>query len=236
MDPEMEDLVQLRGRTASAAIMGGTFDPIHYGHLVAAEAARVKFQLDKVFFVPNRQPPHKKDYQVTAAKHRYQMTVLATITNPHFYVSRIELDRPAPSYTIDTLRSVKELLGSKTQVFFISGADAILDILTWKDVDEVMEMCYFIAATRPGYRLEELGRRLGYLLKKYSHKVFCVEVPALAISSTDIRERVTQNRPIKYLLPESVENYIYKYELYKRAGSTLKTHVAQELKENEVKD
>ncbi|NLJ34199.1 MAG: nicotinate-nucleotide adenylyltransferase [Firmicutes bacterium] len=223
MDPEVGDLRQLRGKVVRVAIMGGTFDPIHYGHLVAAEAARVKFRLDKVLFVPNRLPPHKKDYRVTAAKHRYQMTVLATITNPHFHVSRIELNRPAPSYTIDTLRSVKKLLGPKTQVFFISGADAILDILTWKDVDEVMEMCYFIAAPRPGYQLEELGQRLGYLLNKYSHKVFCVEVPALAISSTDIRERVTQNRPIKYLLPESVEDYIYKYELYERVEKTVKT-------------
>lgn len=220
MGPEVRDLIQLQGKVTSIAIMGGTFDPIHYGHLVTAEAARVEYQVDKVLFVPTRLPPHKKAYQVTAAKHRYQMTVLATITNPHFYVSRIEIDRPAPSYTIDTLRSVREVFGPEVELYFISGADAILDILTWKDVDEVMEMCYFIAATRPGYRLEELGRRLGYLQEKYSHKVYCVEVPALAISSTDIRKRVTQNRPIKYLLPESVENYIYKYRIYQDLEDT----------------
>lgn len=220
MGPEVRDLIHLQGKVKSIAIMGGTFNPIHYGHLVTAEAARAEYQLDKVLFVPNRQPPHKKDYPVTAAKHRYHMTVLATITNPHFYVSRIELDRPAPSYTIDTLRSVREVFGPGVKVYFISGADAILDILTWKDVDEVMEMCYFIAATRPGYPLEELGRRLGYLKEKYAHKVYCVEVPALAISSTDIRERVAQNRPIKYLLPESVEYYIYKYKLYQDEGNS----------------
>ncbi|MGI6576063.1 MAG: nicotinate-nucleotide adenylyltransferase [bacterium] len=220
MDPELKTLLQLWGQTKARriAIMGGTFDPIHYGHLVAAEAARVEFNLDKVVFVPNRLPPHKKNYRVTAAIHRYQMTVLATITNPFFYVSQIELERPGPSYTVDTLRTLRKELGAEIELFFISGADAILDILTWKDVEEVLEICSFIAATRPGYPLEELSKRLGHLQAKFSHKVSCVEVPALAISSSSVRERVTQNRPIKYLLPESVEYYIYKYKLYQGSG------------------
>jgi len=219
MDPDLENLLQLGEQTQGCriAIMGGTFDPIHYGHLVAAEVARVEFKLAKVIFVPNRQPPHKKNYRVTPADHRYQMTVLATITNPHFYVSQIELNRPGPSYTIDTLRELKKTLDVKAELFFISGADAILDILNWKEADEVMENCSFIAATRPGYPLNELNKCLGHLQAKFSHKVSCVEIPALAISSSSVRKRVAQNRPIKYLIPESVENYIYKHGLYQKS-------------------
>ncbi|HHV58143.1 MAG TPA: nicotinate-nucleotide adenylyltransferase [Firmicutes bacterium] len=192
-------------------IMGGTFDPIHYGHLVAAEAARAAFDLEPVLFVPNRLPPHKKDYPVSDAKHRYLMTVLATITNPHFEVSRVELDREGYSYTIDTLRLLRAKFGPTVDLYFISGADAILDLLSWKDVDDLLGLCYFIAATRPGYKLSV---ELGHLQRKHASRVFTVEVPALAISSTDIRRRVREGKPIKYLLPESVENYIYKHGLY----------------------
>lgn len=191
--------------------MGGTFDPIHYGHLVTAEAARVTFGLDKVLFVPNRLPPHKKDYQVSEAKHRYLMVVLATITNRHFEASRIELDRQGVSYTIDTLRTLKSCYGSGTELHFISGADAILDLLTWKNVNELMSLCFFIAATRPGY---QLSQQLLRLQREYPNRVFFVEVPALAISSTDIRHRVQQGKSIKYLLPEPVEYYIGKNGLY----------------------
>ncbi|NLG87353.1 MAG: nicotinate-nucleotide adenylyltransferase [Firmicutes bacterium] len=192
-------------------IMGGTFDPIHYGHLVAAEAARAAFELDNVLFVPNRLPPHKKDYPVSEPKHRYLMAVLATITNPYFDVSRIELDRDGISYTIDTLRALRQVYGSTAKLHFISGADAILDLLSWKDVDELLALCYFIAATRPGYQLSD---QLLKLQKKYPNRVFRVEVPALAISSTGIRCRVREGKPIKYLLPEPVEYYIYKHGLY----------------------
>ncbi|NMA55144.1 MAG: nicotinate-nucleotide adenylyltransferase [Firmicutes bacterium] len=192
-------------------IMGGTFDPIHYGHLVTAEAARDAFGLDKVLFVPNKLPPHKKDYQVSGAKHRYLMVVLATITNRFFEASRIELDRGGISYTIDTLRSLRSVYGSEVELYFISGADAILDLLGWKDVDELMALCYFIAATRPGYRLSE---QLLRLQNEYPSRVFFVEVPALAISSTDIRRRVKLGKSIKYLLPEPVEYYLRKNKLY----------------------
>lgn len=198
-------------------IMGGTFDPVHYGHLVAAEAARAAFALEKVLFVPNRLPPHKKDYPVTDPWHRYLMTVLATITNPHFEVSRVELDREGYSYTIDTLRALRAHFGPGIELYFISGADAILDILSWKDVDELLGLCYFIAVTRPGYKLNV---ELGHLQQKYSRKVFTVEVPALAISSTDIRRRVKEGKPIKYLLPEAVENYIYKNCLYRSPSAS----------------
>lgn len=211
----MTDLEQFRNSCQRIALMGGTFDPIHYGHLVTAEAARHEFQLDRVLFVPNRQPPHKKDYPVSPAWHRYHLTVLATISNPCFFVSRIELDRARPSYTIDTLREVRQSLGDRVELFFISGADAILDILSWRKPREVLELCYFIAATRPGFCLKELERHLGPLGEEYRHKVVTVEVPALAISSSDIRRRVAEKRPIKYLLPEAVEHYVWKHGLYR---------------------
>ena len=200
------------GAGVRLGIMGGTFDPIHYGHLVTAEAARTAFNLETVLFMPNRLPPHKKDYQVSEAKHRYLMAVLATITNKHFEVSRIELDREGLSYTIDTLRALRAIYGSGAEIHFISGADAILDLLGWKDVDDLLALCYFIAATRPGY---ELSEQLQQLQEKYPNRVFRVEVPALAISSTDIRQRVRRGKSIKYLLPESVEYYIYKHNLYR---------------------
>ncbi|MFY9188150.1 MAG: nicotinate-nucleotide adenylyltransferase [bacterium] len=192
-------------------IMGGTFDPIHYGHLVTAEAARTAFNLDQVLFVPNRLPPHKKDYQVSEAKDRYLMAVLATITNKYFEASRLELDRAGISYTIDSLRALRAAHGPEAELHFISGADAILDLLGWKDVDELLALCYFIAATRPGYQLSEQLQRLQ---EDYPNRVFRVEVPALAISSTDIRRRVELGKSIKYLLPEPVEHYIYKNKLY----------------------
>ena len=208
---ELGGILVKGGSGLRLGVMGGTLDPIHYGHLVAAEAARVAFQLEKVLFVPNRLPPHKKDYHVSDAKHRYLMAVLATITNHHFDVSRIELDRDGISYTVDTLRALRQQYGPLVQLHFISGADAILDLLSWRNVDELLALCYFIAATRPGY---ELSEQLQKLQEKYPNRVFRVEVPALAISSTDIRRRIRGKLPIKYLLPEAVECYIYKHGLY----------------------
>ncbi len=137
--------------------MGGTFDPIHYGHLIAAEEARYRFQLARVVFVPCGQPPHKKPYAVTPAEHRYAMTLLATASNPHFIVSRIEIDRPGPSYSVDTVRLLRQQLPD-AELFFITGADAVLEILTWKDSDELIGLCRFIAVTRPGYDLRQLER------------------------------------------------------------------------------
>ncbi|HBT20334.1 MAG TPA: nicotinic acid mononucleotide adenylyltransferase [Peptococcaceae bacterium] len=195
-------------------IMGGTFDPIHYGHLVTAEEARCQFDLDAVIFVPSGKPPHKKNYRVSDAKHRYLMTVLAVVTNPFFDVSRTEIDREGYSYTIDTVREFREKYPN-TEIFFITGADAILEILTWKKVEEVMDHCRFIAATRPGYNLNDLDKKFKTIMPEYSSRIQTIEVPALAISSTDIRRRVANNMSIKYLVPEAVEQYILKNNLYK---------------------
>ncbi|NLL69800.1 MAG: nicotinate-nucleotide adenylyltransferase [Epulopiscium sp.] len=196
------------------AIMGGTFDPIHYGHLVTAEAVRHQFQINKVLFVPTGHPPHKPFFDVSHTEHRYLMTVLATVTNPYFDVSRIEIDRKGITYTIDTIQHLKKIYGSNTELYFITGADAIHEILTWKDPEEVLRLCTFIAATRPEYHKKDLLKKIEQLRQQYGSKIDFLEVPSLAISSSDIRKRVQENRPIKYLLPEPVENYIFKFGLY----------------------
>lgn len=195
-------------------IMGGTFDPIHYGHLVTAEAARCQFDLDAVIFVPSGNPPHKKSYQITSSEHRYLMTVVAVVTNAFFDVSRMEIDREGYSYTYETIRQFREMLPG-TDLFFITGADAILEILTWKNMSGILQDCSLIAATRPGYELENLNDTLEGLSNRFTEKIHPMEVPALAISSTDIRRRVAHGETIKYLLPEAVEQYILKNKLYK---------------------
>lgn len=196
-------------------IMGGTFDPIHFGHLVTAEEARINFELDKVIFVPTGNPPHKKDYEVTEPEHRYLMTALATNSNPFFEVSRIEIERKGYSYTVDTLNQLVEIYGKDTSLFFISGADAVLDILTWKNIKGVLDVCTFIAATRPGYPVKKLKDKLEEIKKLYGKDVYLLEVTAIAISSTEIRRRVKEGRSIKYLVPEGVEEYILKNGLYR---------------------
>lgn len=198
-------------------IMGGTFNPIHYGHLVTAEESYYQFSLDLVIFMPSGHPPHKKSEDIAMAEDRYLMTVIATASNPHFFVSRLEIERPGPSYTIDTLRELRQIYGEHIEYFFITGADAILEILTWKDSEKIYEMCSFIAATRPGYSLEKF-KELSLVSTRGKNKVpkvYFLEVPALAISSTDIRRRVKNGSPIRYLVPDEVANYIYKNGLYR---------------------
>lgn len=195
--------------------MGGTFDPIHYGHLVTAEAVRHKYNIDEVLFVPSGHPPHKKNRHITDEEHRFLMCMLATQTNPQFFVSRIEIDRKGLSYTIDTINELRSQYGEDTEFYFITGADAFLEIFTWKRAEELLDICNFIAATRPEYPREELMQSVIEIDDRYGAKFNFIEVPALAISSSDIRNRVSNNMPIKYLLPETVENYIDKYNLYK---------------------
>ncbi|NLT94432.1 MAG: nicotinate-nucleotide adenylyltransferase [Clostridia bacterium] len=195
-------------------IMGGTFDPIHYGHLVTAEVVRSEFNLEKVYFVPSGNPPHKDPVKVTDSQHRYLMTILAITTNKYFEASSIEVDRIGKSYTYDTVKYFKENY-PEYDIYFITGADAIKEILTWHRVEELLDLCYFVAATRPGYDLEDLKKKeLKVLPKAYLERITIIEVPAMAISSTGIRKRVREGKPIKYLLPEAVEHYIYKKGLY----------------------
>jgi len=190
--------------------MGGTFDPIHYGHLVTAEEALQQFELDGVMFVPTGRPWMKAHDVISPPEDRYLMTVIATASNPLFQVSRMEVDRDGPTYTVDTLRGLKDEMGEKTDLFFITGADAVLEIFQWKDRALLFELAHFIAATRPGYDLERLTART----PADTSDVTVMNIPALAISSTDIRGRVATGRPIRYLVPEGVKSYIEKAGLY----------------------
>jgi nicotinate-nucleotide adenylyltransferase len=188
--------------------MGGTFDPIHYGHLVTAEEALTQFELEGVLFVPTGRPWMKEHEVVSPAEHRYLMTVIATASNPLFQVSRIEVDRDGPTYTVETLRALKA--EQDAELFFITGADAILEIVQWKHRQELFDLARFIAATRPGYDMA------GFEASEMAPDVVTMmKVPALAISSTDIRERVRSSRPIRYLVPEGVKSYIEKAGLYR---------------------
>ncbi len=196
------------------AIMGGTFDPIHLGHLVTAEAVRDEFNIDEVLFIPTGRPPHKSNVNMTTGKHRYLMTVLATAENPYFKVSRMEIDRTGATYTVDTIQEVRKRYGKETQIYFITGADAMLQILSWKDSDKLLTLCEFVAVTRPGYNKEDLIKQVEGIREKYNTKIHFLEVPALAISSSDIRRRLNELKPIKYLVPLEVENYIKKHDLY----------------------
>jgi nicotinate-nucleotide adenylyltransferase len=194
-------------RHSRLGVMGGTFDPIHHGHLVAASEVTSLFHLDEVVFVPTGQPWQKPAEEVTIAEDRYLMTVIATASNPRFHVSRIDIDRGGPTYTIDTLRELHRERGPETDLFFITGADALGNILTWRDADELFKLAHFIGCTRPGHRLTDPGLPDG--------QVSLVEIPALAISSTDCRERVRRGEPIWYLVPDGIVQYINKRGLYR---------------------
>jgi nicotinate-nucleotide adenylyltransferase len=191
-------------------VMGGTFDPIHYGHLVTAEEAVAQFGLDEVVFVPTGRPWMKADRAVSPSEDRYLMTVVATASNPRFSVSRVEIDREGPTYTVDTLRLLADE-HPDAELYFITGADAILEIFDWKDPGDVLSLAHLIAATRPGYDLA----RFEAAAPTHHPRVSMMDIPALAISSSDIRMRVHEGRAIRYLLPEGVKSYIEKQGLYR---------------------
>jgi nicotinate-nucleotide adenylyltransferase len=196
------------GRAQRVGVMGGTFDPIHHGHLVAASEVAHFFTLDEVVFVPTGQPWQKKDRQVSPSEDRYLMTVIATASNPQFSVSRTDIDRGGPTYTIDTLRDLRAERGDGTEFFFITGADALSLMMSWQDVNELFALAHFVGCTRPGHRLTGHGLP--------GDRVSLVEIPALAISSTDCRQRVASGEPIWYLVPDGVVQYIAKRRLYRR--------------------
>jgi len=187
-------------------VMGGTFDPIHHGHLVAASEVAHRFALDEVVFIPTGQPNFKQHGGVTPAEHRYLMTVIATASNPRFTVSRLDIARPGVTYTVDTLRDLSAERPD-ADLYFITGADALETILEWKDVDELWDLAHFVAVTRPGHVLSIEGLPEGAVAQ--------VEIPALAISSTDCRERVRTGHPVWYLVPDGVAQHISKYQLYR---------------------
>jgi nicotinate-nucleotide adenylyltransferase len=198
-------------RPKRLGVMGGTFDPIHHGHLLTAEEARWQFELDEVVFIPTGQPWMKSDREVSPAEDRYLMVVIATSSNPKFSVSRLEIEREGPTYTVETLRTLREGHAGDVELFFITGADAMLEIFQWKESEETLSLAHFIAATRPGYDLSTLEE--GALSE--DPRVTIMTIPALAISSSDIRDRVNKGRPIRYLVPEGVQTYIEKAGLYR---------------------
>ncbi len=194
--------------------MGGTFDPIHYGHLVAASEVADLFNLDEVVFVPIGQP-WQKERKVSAAEDRYLMTVIATASNPRFSVSRVDIERAGPTYTKDTLRDL-QALNPACELYFITGADALASILSWQNWEEMFELARFVGVSRPGYELrhEHITGALGELAED---ALTLVEIPALAISSTDCRRRAEQSRPLWYLMPDGVVQYVSKRRLYRHA-------------------
>ena len=191
---------------ASVGIMGGTFDPIHHGHLVAASEVATRFALDEVIFVPTGEPWQKSHRRVSPAEHRYLMTVIATASNPRFWVSRVDIDRAGPTYTIDTIRDIGAQRPG-AELYFITGADALAQILSWKDAADALKLAKFVGVTRPGYDLsdEHLPR----------DSVTLVDVPAMAISSSDCRARVAAGKSVWYLVPDGVVQYISKHHLYR---------------------
>jgi nicotinate-nucleotide adenylyltransferase len=196
-------------KATKIGVMGGTFDPIHHGHLVAASEVAHIFSLDEVVFVPTGQPWQKDDREVSPAEDRYLMTVIATASNPRFSVSRIDIDRPGPTYTIDTLRELHAERGPAVELFFITGADALSRMMSWQDADELFSLAHFVGCTRPGHRLTGHGLPNG--------GVSLVEIPALAISSTECRQRVADGEPIWYLVPDGIVQYIAKRGLYRKS-------------------
>ncbi len=199
-------------------IIGGTFDPVHYAHLVIAEEVYAALELTEMVFVPAGHPPHKPGSVMAAAAHRLAMLELATTSNAHFSISRIELERPGPSYTADTLRLLRQQWGEQTAIYFVIGWDSLEDLLGWHDPAGILEhLSYLVAVRRPGYNEDSNYRdSLEARLPGIKERLLVVPVPQLDISSTDLRARVAERRPIKYQLPESVEQYIIQQRLYQQ--------------------
>ncbi|KUG04262.1 nicotinate-nucleotide adenylyltransferase [hydrocarbon metagenome] len=197
----------------SLGILGGTFNPVHFGHLIAAECARVEFGLDRVIFVPARIPPHKDARGILAEEKRYQMVEIAVRNNPAFEVSDLELKREGVSYTIDTIEYYRETYPG-CRIFFIMGLDSLFILDTWKDIERLAEMCRFIIVTRPGYNINDEGKLRDRLPPVFWRQADFIPIPGLDISSSDIRKRVSNGKPIRYMLPANVERYIRENYLY----------------------
>lgn len=200
-------------------IFGGTFDPPHIGHLAAAEHVREAHNLDQVVFVPVGRPPHKEADNLTAARHRYLMTVLATLENPHFTVSRVEVERRGISYTVDTLRQLRAQFGEEHEFFFLIGADALSALLSWKDPEQILQMCRLLALARPGYALTDLPQKLGSLYTDNQERIIISEMPQIDVSARGIRQQLAQGASVRYWVPELVRSYIERFGLYREASS-----------------
>jgi len=193
-------------------VFGGTFDPVHYGHLVAAEEVRYRLRLDKVLFVPAGMPPHKLDHDITPTRHRLAMLELAIASNPGFALSRVDIDRHGPCYTVDTLALLHEEYGPGTELFFLMGMDSLAEILTWKEPERLIRLAQIVVVGRPGFQadVDELDK----VLPGAAERISIVDTPLMEVSSGDIRQRVREGAPIRYQVPEAVEAYIRAHRLY----------------------
>ncbi len=202
--------------TRRVGLIGGTFDPIHYGHLVVAEEVRFTLNLAEMVFAPAGQPPHKQGATVTEAHHRLTMLELARASNPHFRISHVDIERPGPSYTVDTLRLLREQWGEETGIYFVIGWDSLEYLLTWHDPAGILaQLAALVAVRRPGYEDEpDYLERMEQRLPGIQQRLLVVPAPQLEISATDLRRRVSEGRPIKYQVPEQVERYIADHKLY----------------------
>jgi nicotinate-nucleotide adenylyltransferase len=203
-------------------IAGGTFDPIHIGHLIIAEIARQEFHLDKVVFIPTGTPPHKLNYNVTPSHHRYEMTKAAITGNPYFEVSAMEVERKGLTYSIDTLKELKSIYSDKTEFFFIIGGDTLFEVKGWKEASRVVKECSLLVYHRPGWDRRREEAEADLLQRDMGASVYFIQGPVLDISSTDIRQRVMKDKTIHYLVPPSVEEYIYSKRLYQKGSKEAK--------------
>jgi nicotinate-nucleotide adenylyltransferase len=210
-------------KSSSIGIFGGTFNPIHFGHLIIAEAVREAFGLERVLFVPLGIPPHKSYNEIIGAEHRYGMVECAVRSNPYFEASRVEIDRSGYTYTVDTLKALRSRYGGNAGLYFIIGADVINELTTWKNFTEVFGLCRFIAVNRPGFDAAQAKSDVARLTERYAVSVDIIEAPLVDISSTAVRERVKAHRSIKYLVPECIEEYIYNNGLYQGEGTHLQS-------------
>lgn len=201
------------GKIKALGLMGGTFDPVHYGHLIAAENSRYEFGLDRVIFIPSARPPHKEEESVLDSQRRLQMVKLAIASNPLFEISTLEQERQGPSYTIDTVEYFRSRFPD-TDVFFIMGMDSLLLFDTWRDYERLAGLCRFIVVTRPGYVMDAGNPALAHLPSILWENLSLLEIPGMDISSSDIRRRVRLGLPIKYMVPAAVEDYIKEHRLY----------------------
>ena len=197
-------------------ILGGTFDPVHLGHLIIAEEIREKMNLDRVVFIPSGKPPHKTALCISNAEHRLAMVQKAVEGNPFFEASDMEIKRPGYTYTVDTLQQLKDYYGESVRLYFIIGADVVHDLMTWKDYRKVFTLCEFIAVMRPGFEREAFDRTVELLAEQFRAVIHPAEVPQIGISSTAIRERCRGGKSVKYLVPEKIEEYIRENGLYRQ--------------------
>ena len=207
----------MQQRFSKIGILGGTFNPIHCGHLIIAETVREKMCLDKVLIIPSGQPPHKPDTEVIDAEHRYELVRRAVASNSFIEASRVEIDRKGFTYTVNTLTTLRKVYGQEAGLFFIIGADIIPELTAWKDFANVFRLCEFVAVLRPGHDRKEIEADIELLKQKYDLRIQMVDAPLIDISSSDIRDRCSAGRSIKYLVPESVEDYIKSEGLYRQA-------------------